>query len=622
MNVTRPYQDRDRRLSTVDNLRLCLFGSPRIEYRGQLVKIERRKSMALAAYLACAEHRQSRERLSDLLWPSLDRDHARSALRSALLALTTTIPVAWIDADRASLAVHAGVAWIDVPAFLQLLAETDRHGHGSAAVCDLCVSNVEQAVALYQSGFMTDFDLPDSVEFSAWQASQREWLRREFTEMLRRLSAYYAEHLRFIQAIKYAQTWLSSDPLHEPAHRQLMQLYATNGQRAEALRQYARCVEILDAELATPPDEETTRLYESIQHNSSPGFQAAISTVTTSVLPPLPTLVIGRDGALKEIKRRLGLGGKVARPLTVIQGWPGVGKSSIVAALAHDHEIAKEFPDGLLWASLGENPSVLTQLAMWAEALNVGERGKASTINEVRAQLIATLREKRVLLVVDDVWQVDHMTPFRVGGQTCASIFTTRLNDVALAIAPTASDIYRLPVLTDQAAFELLARLAPETTSAHPDESEALVRNLEGLPLAITVAGRLLHSEAQLGWGVIDLLAELETGDKLLNANVPSDMLGTVPEITPTVTTLLRRSTDLLDAQSRIRFAHLGLFVPKPATFDLEAMAAAWNVEDARPTTRVLVNRGLLEPAGHGRFQIHALLVFHAHSLLEESKRA
>lgn len=621
MNVTRPYQDRDRRLSPVDNLRLCLFGSPRIEYRGQLVKIERRKSMALAAYLACAEHRQSRERLADLLWPDLDRDHARSALRSALLALTTTIPLAWIDADRASLAVHAGVAWIDVPAFLQLLAETDRHGHGPASMCDRCVSIVEQAVALYQSGFMTDFDLPDSVEFSAWQASQREWLRREFTEMLRRLSAYHAEHLQFILAIKYARAWLSSDPLHEPAHRHLMQLYAANGQRTEALRQYARCMDVLDTELATPPDEETTRLYESIQHNSSPGFKAAISTVTTSVLPPLPPLVIGRDGALKEIKRRLGLGGEAARPFTVIQGWPGVGKSSIVAALTHDREIAKEFPDGILWASLGENPSVLTQFAMWAEALNLGERGKASTIEEIRAQLIAALRDKRVLLVVDDVWQVDHITPFRVGGHTCASIFTTRLNDVALAIAPTASDIYRLSVLTDQAAFELLARLAPETSSEHPGESEALVRNLEGLPLAITVAGRLLHSEARLGWGVKDLLAELETGDRLLHANVPSDMLGAAPEMTPTVTTLLRRSTDLLDAQSRVRFAHLGLFVPKPATFDLEAMAAAWNVDDARPGARVLVNRGLLEPAGHGRFQIHALLVLHARSLLEKGEQ-
>jgi DNA-binding SARP family transcriptional activator len=606
----------------VDNLRLCLFGSPRIEYRGQPIKIERRKSMALAAYLACAEHRQSRERLADLLWPALDRDHARSALRSALLALTTTIPVSWIDADRTTLALHAGMAWIDVPAFLQLLVETDKHGHGPAAVCDRCVSNVEQAVALYQSGFMTDFDVSDSTEFSAWQASQREWLRREYAEVLHRLSVYYAERLQFVRAIKYAQTWVSSDPLHEPAHRHLMQLYAANGQRTEALRQYARCVDVLDSELATPPDEETTRLYESIQHSSSAGFQAATSIVTTSVLPPLPPLVIGRDGSLKEIKRRLGIGGQAARPFTVIQGWPGVGKSSIVAALAHDREIAKEYPDGILWASLGENPSVLSQLAMWAEALSVGERGKASTIEEVRAQLIAALRDKSVLLVVDDVWQVDHITPFRVGGRTCSSIFTTRLNDVALAIAPTASDIYRLPVLTNHAALELLARLAPEATSEHPDESEALVHNLEGLPLAITVAGRLLHSEARLGWGVKDLLAELETGDRLLDANVPSDMLGAAPEITPTVTTLLRRSTDLLDAQSRVHFAHLGLFVPKPATFDLEAMAAAWNVEDARPGARILVNRGLLEPAGHGRFQIHALLVLHARSLLEEDVRA
>jgi DNA-binding SARP family transcriptional activator len=601
-------------------MRLCLFGPPRIEYRGQLVKIERRKSLALAAYLACAEHRQSRERLADLLWPALDREHARSALRSALLALTTTIPIAWIDADRATLAVHAGVVWIDVHAFLNLFAETDMHEHGAAGMCNRCVSNHEQAVAIYQSGFMTNFDVPDSADFSAWQASQREWLRREFTEVLRRLSAYYAERLQFVQAIRHTQTWLSSDPLHEPAHRQLMRLYAASGQRAEALRQYARCKDLLDTELATAPDEETTRLYEAIQHSSSTTFQAALA-ITTSVLPPLPPLVIGRDGAFKEIKRRLGVSGEAARPLTVIQGWPGVGKSSIVAALAHDREIGNAFPDGILWASLGENPSVLTQIAMWAEALNVGERGKAATVEEIRAQLSAALRDKRMLLVVDDVWQADHTTPFRVGGHLCASIFTTRLNDVALALAPTAPDIFRLPVLTEQAAFELLARLAPETTSEHPRESRALVHGLEGLPLAVTVAGRLLHSEARLGWGVEDLLSELELGNRLLDAHAPSDMLGAAPEITPTVTTLLRRSTDLLDAQSRVRFAHLGLFVPKPATFDLEAMAAAWNVDDARPSARVLVNRGLLEPAGHGRFQVHALLVLHARSLLEEVER-
>ena len=85
-----------------------------------------------------------------------------------------------------------------------------------------------------------------------------------------------------------------------------------------------------------------------------------------------------------------------------------------------------------------------------------------------------------------------------------------------------------------------------------------------------------------------------------------------------TVATLLKRSTDLLDQDTRRCFAYLGLFVPKPATFDLEAMAVAWDVNDARPVARVLVNRGLLEPISGGRFQMHALLVMHARSLLEE----
>jgi hypothetical protein len=83
----------------------------------------------------------------------------------------------------------------------------------------------------------------------------------------------------------------------------------------------------------------------------------------------------------------------------------------------------------------------------------------------------------------------------------------------------------------------------------------------------------------------------------------------------------LKRSTDLLDAETRFRFAYLGLFVPKPATFDLAAMAVAWDVNDARPTARTLVSRGLLEPVGGGRFQMHSLLVLHARALLEEGNR-
>jgi hypothetical protein len=223
-----------------------------------------------------------------------------------------------------------------------------------------------------------------------------------------------------------------------------------------------------------------------------------------------------------------------------------------------------------------------------------------------------------VLLIVDDLWQVEHAAPFKAAGHDCALVMTSRLTDVARALAATPSDLYRLPVLADEPALELLGILTPETVASHPDEARALVRDLEGLPLAIQVAGRLLQNEASLGWGVGELLAELREGAKLLTAQVPSDMSGAGQDTTPTIAALLRRSTDALDAETCERFAYLGLFAPKPATFDLQAMAAAWELSDPRPIIRILVNRGLLEPVSGGRFQLHALLALHARTLLEE----
>jgi hypothetical protein len=49
-------------------------------------------------------------------------------------------------------------------------------------------------------------------------------------------------------------------------------------------------------------------------------------------------------------------------------------------------------------------------------------------------------------------------------------------------------------------------------------------------------------------------------------------------------------------------------------------MKAVWQVEDPKPTVRILVDRGLLEPITEiGRFQMHALLVMHAKTLLTEN---
>ncbi|MFN8561630.1 MAG: BTAD domain-containing putative transcriptional regulator [Anaerolineae bacterium] len=399
----------------MSDLRLYLFGLPRLEYQGIPVKIERRKALALVAFLALAEQRQSRDLIATLLWPDLDRDHGRSALRSTLRALTTPIPAEWIDSERTSLMLMRDALWVDVHAFTALLSGGDTHGHSPLVVCDKCVALYDEALALYQADFMAGFSLDDSVDYDDWQQAQRDWLRREFADIHRRLSVYYAEAQQYDQAIRYAKQWLVVDTLHEPAHRQLIRLYAANGQRSEALRQYHQAAEVLDTELATPPEDETTQLYESILNGQFSFSQSSISvnTQASSVLPPYPSLVIGRDPALNEIKRRLGIGGGETRGVTIIQGWPGVGKSTTVALLAHDQEIARQFPDGILWASLGENPSILSEISTWADALRINEPGRARKVEEISAQLTAALRDKRVLLIVDDVWMPN--TPSRSG---------------------------------------------------------------------------------------------------------------------------------------------------------------------------------------------------------------
>ena len=112
------------------------------------------------------------------------------------------------------------------------------------------------------------------------------------------------------------------------------------------------------------------------------------------------------------------------------------------------------------------------------------------------------------------------------------------------------------------------------------------------------------------------MLAEIRAGAKIIEAQAPADRVeaGQIPS----VQALLQKSTEMLDARIRDCFAFLGAFAPKPATFDLAAMKAVWEVDDPKPIVRALAGHGLLEPVAGGRFQMHALLVAHARSLCED----
>ena len=119
--------------------------------------------------------------------------------------------------------------------------------------------------------------------------------------------------------------------------------------------------------------------------------------------PPLPALIVGREDDLRNLKARLvmTLGGQetsATQVLTAMRGWPGVGKTTMVAALAHDPEIADAFPDGVLWTSLGQTPSILSELAAWGRALDT-DNLLSGTVEEASARLTARLRNKRMFSI-------------------------------------------------------------------------------------------------------------------------------------------------------------------------------------------------------------------------------
>lgn len=317
--------------------------------------------------------------------------------------------------------------------------------------------------------------------------------------------------------------------------------------------------------------------------------QAEHSQVSPSVhgsAPPVPQLFIGREDDLRKLKEHLGLfpGEGAQAPITVltaIRGWPGVGKTTLAAALAHDPDIKQAFRDGVLWASLGQEPNLFGELTTWGRALGISNLA-AHTIEEATARLTALLRNQRRLLIVDDVWEAAHAVPFMVGGRECVLLMTTRVTSVAQAVAPTPEHIYVLGVLTEEKALELLRKLAPKVVVENPEASHELVKALEGLPLAIQVAGRLLNVEASYGFGLADLLTEIREGARLLAAQAPADRAEVSKDTIPTVAALLQRSTKYLDEQTLDRFAFLGAFAPNPDTFDLEAMRRVWQVDDPK----------------------------------------
>src|SRR5436305_15047193 len=104
--------------SFMSRLAVSVLGTPRIERESILIDVDTRKAIALIAYLAVSQQRQSRDALANLLWPEYDQPHARATLRRTLSTLNKALEGPWLNVDRETIGLGASTdLWIDVVVF-------------------------------------------------------------------------------------------------------------------------------------------------------------------------------------------------------------------------------------------------------------------------------------------------------------------------------------------------------------------------------------------------------------------------------------------------------------------------------------------------------------------------
>jgi len=230
-------------------LRVSLLGAPLIEVGRARVETDTRKATGLLAYLAVSGRPQRRATLAALLWPEADEQKARGALRRTLSVLRSALGDRWLDAEGETIDLQRTGVRVDVAEFHRALRE----------------GRLADAVALYRGDLLQGFSLRDSPAFDDWQAEQSDALRADYVDALSQLAASAEREGELSAAIGYAKRRLTLDPLHEPAHRDLMRLYARSGDRAAAIRQYHEATRVLDQELGVAPVAETRALHGAIE---------------------------------------------------------------------------------------------------------------------------------------------------------------------------------------------------------------------------------------------------------------------------------------------------------------------------------------------------------------------
>ena len=406
-------------------------------------------------------------------------------------------------------------------------------------------------------------------------------------------------------------------PLDETVAGLLMRALHGSGRTGDALEVYNGTRRELRSRLGIDPHRPLNEIHRLVlrgEGDPSAHFPSAARNVeplgAPNTLERDPVMFVGRredvNSLLGQISARLEQQRSV---LCVIDGMPGVGKTTLALRLAH--ALRDRCPDGALHIHLRGHdplhpptaPHGALHLLLTMLGADTRELQHDAGLDHAMGLWRRITAGRRLVVVLDDAVDEQQIHPLMPGGTATVVVVTSRqhLTELPDAIHHT------LPLMPQNDARALFASAARVSPDHSPTALERILKTCGRLPLALTIAGGFLR--ARPSWSLDDFADHLEHS---LSSD-GTDTLG--KRLDATFETSYRNLPQLARAMLRRLALHPG------GKISLNAAAALADASppDADMALDVLVEHHLLiEPERH-RYQMHDLLRgFAAHVLARD----
>jgi DNA-binding SARP family transcriptional activator/tetratricopeptide (TPR) repeat protein len=561
-------------------LRFTLLGPVQVIADGTpLTGIAPRHRAVLGYLLLNAGRVISMERLIDAMWGHDRPDTARSQIHASITAIRRVLrgagAVHLLQTRTGGYVAAPEPGRLDTQRFTELVAAGEPREALSLwtgeALADIHAHYVEGARMLWHDRRLSAYERLAEAELAA---GRHDELLDELTELV------------------------AANPLREKLNGHLVLALHRSGRQADALAAARAYRTALADEQGLDPGHAFVELERAVLADDPKLLPARSGPPEVTPRPArrstfLPYDIPDFSGRATELERLL----RGQGPVVTIDGMAGVGKTALAVHVAH--RLAGRYPDGQLFIDLrahtADRQRIDSSAALEALLRQLGVPADRIPVTPVERSALwrAELADRRLLVVLDNAFDAEHVRPLLPGVSDSLILITSRRRLIELAGAHALS----VDVLPEDDAVRLFERIVGERAAHEPEAVREVLELCGFLPLAIRIsAARLQHRPR---WTVAYLADRLRAQRRLLDG----------------VSAAFAVSYEQLRSAEQRMFRLLGLAPGGDIDVHGAAALAGTSDDEAEDLLEGLLDAHMLLQHEPGRYTFHDLLREHARTL-------